>query len=69
MKRYPELLKGEITLQDLTDHELIELRKCWVDGSQFHPAEEIWNKARLEQERREAERAKRKAKPIDRNFF
>jgi hypothetical protein len=69
MKRYQELADGEITLQDLTDTELKELRKSWPDeAGNLLPRSDFWASVPAEQRRREIERAS-KPKPIDRGFY
>jgi hypothetical protein len=77
MQWYKDLLNDTVTLQDLSDHQLRQLRECWEYQRRLHPDEEIWDKARIEQERRKLEKAtkavieartKRKAK-FSKEFF
>lgn len=55
MQWYKDLLNDVTTLQDLSDHQLRQLRECWEYQRRLHPDEEIWDKARVEQERRKVE--------------
>ena len=69
MKRYQELLDGKLTMQDLTDKELKELRRSWgTKDGHLLPATEYWEAVPAEQRRREIERAT-KPKPIIKDFF
>jgi hypothetical protein len=70
MERYQDLLNDVITLQDLTDAELVELRRCWIgEYNKFLPDEHTWDMARREQDRRKRDQMKKKIKPIDKGFY
>ena len=78
MKRYQDLLNDVISFQDLTDDELVELRRCWIgEYNKFLPDEYIWDKARTEQDRRKvekvraglAEKKEKRKKKFSKGFF
>ena len=69
MDFYQQLLDNDITLQDLTDKQLVTLIGSWEnEDGVLQPTSTIWDAAGKEQRQREIDRAW-KPKPIDKGFY
>ena len=67
---YLDLLSGDKTVQDLTDAELKQLHTGWIDKfNKHHPPFPLFTEVRAEERAREAQRASKPLKPIDRGFY